>query len=84
MITTTSGFYGRYSVELGNQQQGIPYMQPYAFNNKHADPSFLPALNFASILEDKGNNDLTSKMKFEGTDYMVGVDLGRDYFLVST
>lgn len=83
MITTTSGFFGEYSVALGNDQRGVPFMQPYSFNNKHAEPSFLPALNFASILEDKGDNDLTSRMKFEGTEYMVGTDLGRDYFLLS-
>eukprot|EP00892_Ulva_mutabilis_P009410 jgi/Ulvmu1/6841/UM031_0046.1 len=81
MITTTSGFYGSYSVELGTQERGIPYMQPYSFNNQHSDPSFLPALNFASILEDKGDKDLTSRMKFVGTEYLLGLDMGRDHFL---
>jgi len=83
MITVTSGFYGNYSVALGTRELGIPYMQPYSFNNEHTDPSFLPALNFASILEDKGDKDLTSKMKFEGTEYMLGLNMDRDYFLLS-
>lgn len=83
MIISTSGFFGSYSVQLGNPEVGIPYMQPYSFNNGNSAPSFLPALNFASILEDKGRFDMTSKMKYEGTSFMAGTEMGRDYFLFS-
>jgi hypothetical protein len=85
MIICTSGFFGKYSRQLGTAELGIPYMQPFSFNNEHAEPSFLPALNFASILEDKGlHYDLTSRMKYEGTSFMPGSEFGRDYFLFST
>lgn len=83
MAISTSGFFGKYSTELGNAEVGIPYMQPYSFNNENSPTTVLPALSFATILEDKGNFDMTSKMKYEGTSFMVGSDLGRDYFLFS-
>ena len=83
MIIGTSGFFGEYSYELGNSEVGIPYMQPYSFNNKNSAVSVLPALNFGSILEDKGSFDMTSKMKYEGTAFITGSELGRDYFLWS-
>lgn len=83
MIISTSGFFGQYSYQLGNSDVGIPYMQPYSFNNKNSPPTLLPALNFGSILEDKGNFDMTSQMKFEGTSYILATELGRDYFLWS-
>jgi hypothetical protein len=83
MASCTRGFFGKYSRELGTPELGIPYMQPYSFNNKFAEPSVLPALNFASILEDKGNFEVTSKLKFEGNAWIVGSELGRDWFLLS-
>jgi hypothetical protein len=83
MILTTSGFFGDYSEELSNPEYGTPYMQPYAFNNKYSSPSFFPALNMGGILEDKGEFDMTSKMKFMGTTFMPGSEIGRDYFLAS-
>jgi hypothetical protein len=84
MAGTTDGFFGEYSNEIANRvgRTGVPYMQPYAL--RHRANSFLPALSFATILEDKGSQDLTSHMHYAGTMFTLQSDLGRDYFLLGT
>lgn len=80
MAGATQGFFGEYSREIANRvgRTGVPYMQPYALNRS----SILPALSFATILEDKGAQDLTSHMHYAGTMFTLQSDVGRDYFLL--
>lgn len=58
-------------------------VQPYALRRAKELLEYLPALNFAAILEDKGSKDLTSRMRFNGSIWTLESDLGRDYFLMS-
>jgi hypothetical protein len=85
MVTATDGFFGAYSTHIADVRQsgeGVPFMQPYAFRANSSFATYLPALSFAAILEDKDPRDLTSKMHFGGTAFTNGSNVPRDYFLL--
>lgn len=83
MVTTTAGFFGSYSRAIGTAESGIPFMQPFSIRRVQSMLEYLPALNFAAILEDKGERDLTSRLRFNGTAWTLETEMGRDYFLIS-
>ena len=88
MIMATRGFFGKYSAAIADVRRtgsGIPYMQPYALREgmRIALATVLPALNLASILEDKDERDLTSRMRFGNNMPFGPWNLGRDWFLLS-
>jgi hypothetical protein len=83
MTIATAGFSGEYSREIAaGPDDAIPYMHPYALRSKGPLQKMMSALSFATILEDKGKEDLTSQMHYNPTTMTIESDIPRDYFLL--
>jgi hypothetical protein len=83
MTIVTAGFFGEYSREIATgPTDDIPYMHPYSLRSKGPLQKSMAALSFATILEDKGDQDLTSQMHYNPTMMTLESDIPRDYFLL--